>query len=278
MTIRRLAALGAAGAMSLGALTLTAAPAYAKPTITVTPKAFKPGDSLTLKVTECEDAPKLTSDTGLFAGTPEWSGAASSGWNSTTATKKTLTPGKTYTAKFSCTFDGGTTDFDVTTSPQKDDEEPEPPKFEFGYDDVKMSTTRVVPNGKTTFTVTCPTTVTITSNGYTKNPLPVKKTGAKTWTATGTFKSSLPDPTLATVKCEGHGSVKYSTSPEKGDLSPKKPTGKIPTGRIDTGDGSTVAGGDGSAALLAGGSAAVLAAAGAGVVLLRRRGIGQERS
>ncbi|GAA2415480.1 hypothetical protein GCM10010191_27150 [Actinomadura vinacea] len=277
MTFRRLAAVGAAGAIGLGALALTAGPAYAAPELTVTPEAFKPGDSLTLKVTECEEAPKPEGANTLFAATPIWVGGASEGWKSTTATKKNLTPGTKYTAKFTCPFDGGTSNLTVSTTPQKDDDKPPvPPKFDFGYDDVKLSTRRVVPGGKTTFTVTCPAAVSITSNGYTKNPLPVKKTGKNTWTATGTLKSSLPDPTLATVTCKGHGSVKYSTSPEKGDLTPKKPSGKIPSGRIDTGDGSTVTGGDGSAVLLAGGGA-VLAAAGLGIASLRRR-TGQERS
>jgi hypothetical protein len=275
MTFRRLAAAGAAGAIGLATLALTAGPAHAAPDITVTPKSFKPGDSLTLKVTECEDAPALKSDSGLFAAAPSWSGAAASGWSSTTATKKSLTPGKTYTATFTCKFGTATSTLTVSTSPQKD-EEPEPPKFQFGYDDVKMSTTKVVPNGKTTFTITCPTSVTITSNGYTQNPLPVTKAGTNTWTAKGTFKSSLPDPTLATVTCKDHGSVKFSTSPEKGEMEPKKPAGKIPVGRIDTGDGSTVAGGGSGTGLLAGGAAAALAGAGLGAVLLRRR-LGQER-
>jgi hypothetical protein len=107
--------------------------------------------------------------------------------------------------------------------------------------------------------------VRITGNGYTRSPLAVKKIGANRWTATGTFRTSLPDPTTATVVCEGYGSVKLSTSPEKGDgtMKPKQP--KIPTGRIDTGDGSTQA--DGSALPAAG----LGALAGLGAFALRRR-------
>jgi hypothetical protein len=141
---------------------------------------------------------------------------------------------------------------------------------------VKLSTTKVVPNGSTTFTVTCPSTVTIVSNAYTQSPLPISKTGTDTWTAKGTFKSTLPDPSVATVTCKGFGSVKFSTSPEKkGGLKPK-PGGQIPVGRIDTGDGSTQTGSAGLP-MLAGGSAAALAGAGLGAFALRRR-IGRERS
>lgn len=52
---------------------------------------------------------------------------------------------------------------------------PTKPTFKFGYDKVKLSSRRVAPGLSTTFTVTCPSTVTITGNGYTRNPLPVKK-------------------------------------------------------------------------------------------------------
>ena len=274
MKIRRLAVTGAAG---LAAMTLPMGPAWADPSISASPNPFVPGSVLTLKVTECNTKPVKVSDSGLFAETPNWTAASPEGtWTAKAKTNK-VAPGKTYTAKFTCEVDGGTATLTLSVNPKNDDK-PEPPKFDFGYDDVKLSTRRVVPGGTTTFTVTCPSQVTITSNGYTQNPLPVKKVGERTWTAKGTFKSTLPDPTLATVTCKGYGSVKYSTSPEKGDgLTPKKPTGKIPTGRIDTGDGSTVAGGSG--ALVAGGSAAVaLAAAGAGAVLLRRRRTAEERS
>ncbi|GAA2441782.1 hypothetical protein GCM10010191_67560 [Actinomadura vinacea] len=154
--------------------------------------------------------------------------------------------------------------------PGDDTPAPAPPKprFTFGYDKVKLSSRRVVPGGSTMFTVTCPNTVSITGNGFTRSPLTVKKAGANRWTATGTFRSSLPDPTTATVVCKGFGSVKFSTSPEKNDggMKPSKP--KIPTGRIDTGDGSTQRG-DGSALPAAGLGAFALA--GFGAFALRRR-------
>lgn len=156
------------------------------------------------------------------------------------------------------------------------------PQFKFGYDKVKLSTTRVAPGQKVTFKVICPTAVTITGNGYTKNPLPVKKSGEKTWVSTGTYRSNLPDPTTVTVVCKDFGSVKYSTSPEKGDengggngnggMTPKTP--KIPTGRIDTGDGSSLR--DGGSPMMAAAWGAV-AFLGLGAVALRRRTV-RERS
>ncbi|KAB2362867.1 hypothetical protein [Actinomadura montaniterrae] len=156
------------------------------------------------------------------------------------------------------------------------------PTFTFGFDKVKLSSRVVAPGRHTTFTVTCPSTVTITSNGYTRNPLPVTKTGKATWTATGTFKSSLPDPTVATVVCKGFGSVKYSTHPSKtpgkpgGGMQPAKP--KIPNGRIDTGDGSMYGRTAGSGAPLMAIGWGALAAAGLGAVALRARRTARERS
>ncbi|MFB4305212.1 hypothetical protein [Actinomadura sp. GTD37] len=155
------------------------------------------------------------------------------------------------------------------------------PTFKFGPDKVRLSSMRVAPGYTTKFNVICPTSVTITGNGYTQNPLPVKKAGKTIWTATGTFRKNLPDPTIATVVCKGYGSVKFTTRPEKGGTKPGKPgqlkptTPKIPTGRIDTGDGSTYTRNEGSpAGLLAAGWGA-LAALGLGAVVLRRRTAGE---
>ncbi|MEW2357804.1 hypothetical protein [Spirillospora sp. NPDC029432] len=207
MTLRRLAAVGAATGMGLATLALTAGPAFADPGISATPNPFVPGTTLTLTATECDEKPLNVSDDGLFAAPPAWAAATPEGtWKATAKTNK-VAAGKTYVAKFTCKVENGVANLSLTVNPKKD-EEPEPPKFDFGYDDVKLSTTRVVPNGTTTFAIRCPTSVTITSNGYTKNPLPVKKDGENAWTAKGTFKSSLPDPTVATVTCKGHGSVK----------------------------------------------------------------------
>ncbi|MFB4301207.1 hypothetical protein [Actinomadura sp. NTSP31] len=155
------------------------------------------------------------------------------------------------------------------------------PVFRFGFDKVQLSSRVVAPGRKTTFTVTCPSAVTITGNGYTRDPLAVQKAGKSTWTATGTFKSSLPDPTVVTVVCKGFGSVKFSTHPSK---NPSKPgnsmqpaTPKIPNGRIDTGDGSMYGRSAGSGAPLIAVGWGVLAAAGLGAVALRRR-TARERS
>jgi hypothetical protein len=157
------------------------------------------------------------------------------------------------------------------------------PTFEFGYDDVQLSSRKVAPGYKTKFTVTCPTAVTITGNGYTKTPLTVKKTGDDTWAATGTFRKNLPDPVIATVVCKDYGSVKYSTSPAKSEndngggnkMEPKTP--KIPNGRIDTGDGSMYMQGHNSAAPMLAAGWGALMAAGLGALALRRRTV-RERS
>ncbi|MDL4818300.1 hypothetical protein [Actinomadura opuntiae] len=155
------------------------------------------------------------------------------------------------------------------------------PVFRFGFDKVRLSSRVVAPGRHTTFTVTCPSTVTITSNGYTRSPLPVAKTGKSTWTATGTFKSSLPDPTVATVVCKGFGSVRFSTHPSKNPAKPgtgmQPTTPKIPNGRIDTGDGSMYGRTAGSGAPLMAIGWGALAAAGLGAVALRRR-TARERS
>ncbi|MFB4320053.1 hypothetical protein [Actinomadura sp. 21ATH] len=233
MRATRLAATGlAAGAMVLG----MAAPALATPPATVTPGAF------------CDDA-----DLGKTAKADN---------------------GKTYVCKKKKPTDKQGRWLPV--APGGEDPKPTPtptltppkPTFKFGYDKVQLSSRRVVPGGTTTFTVTCPSAVSITGNGYTQNPLAVKKVGANKWSATGKFRSSLPDPTTATVVCKGFGSVKFSTSPEKGDdnLGPKQP--KIPTGRIDTGDGSTLAQ---DASPMAAAGLGALAVAGIGAFALRRR-------
>lgn len=160
---------------------------------------------------------------------------------------------------------------------------PNEPAFKFGPDKVKLSSLRVAPGYKTTFTVTCPTSVSITSNGYTQNPLPVKKAGENTWTAIGTFRKNLPNPTTATVVCKDYGSVKFTTQPDKADgnkgdkggnkgggtLTPKTP--KIPTGRIDTGDGSMYMRDQNSPAPLLAAGWGALMAVGLGAIVLRRR-------
>ncbi|TDD73307.1 hypothetical protein E1293_31730 [Actinomadura darangshiensis] len=151
------------------------------------------------------------------------------------------------------------------------EDNPPTQQFKFGADKVKLSSRRVAPGLRTTFRVACPNTVTVTGNGYTRNPLPVKKIGKNTWTATGTFRSHLPNPTIATVVCKGFGSVRFSDSPEKGGTGMKPNQPKIPVGRIDTGDGSMYGRTDGSAAPLLAGGWGVLMAAGLGAVALRRR-------
>ncbi|MBA9004051.1 hypothetical protein [Thermomonospora cellulosilytica] len=269
-----------AGAGAAAAALAFAAPAYAaaQPSISATPNPFYPGDTLTLTATGCTTAPQLQSDSGLFAAPPAFAGQPTT-WTAKGKTRSGLTPGKTYVAKWTCEIEGGTATLSLTTTPGKRPGTPKPtptrPAFSFGYDDVQLSSRRVVPGGSTTFTVTCPTAVTITGNGFTQSPLTVTKVGENTWRGTGTFKQTLPNPTTATVICKDHGAVKYTTDPgdgNGGDMKPKPGT-RIPTGPINTGDGTLYLeqrGGDSAMPLMAAGAGAALAA-GLGVVVLRRR-------
>ncbi|WP_051109026.1 hypothetical protein [Actinomadura flavalba] len=284
MRAARLAAAGAvAGAVVLG----TAGPAFADPTISASPNPFTPGQKLTVKVTECLEAP--TGDaTAIFTANPAFTGAAGKTWTAVAATRADLKPGTTYTVVFSCKLEGGTAKFSLKVNPGKPKPTPtptpttpEPPKFSFGYDDVKLTTRKVVPGGKIGFTVNCPTAVTITGNGFTTKALAVKQTGKGTFKAVGAFRAgTLPNPTTATVACKGHGYVKYSTKP--GQAIKPKPGGnpEIPVGAPNTGDGTLYGHADGgsSTALLAGGSAAGLAVVGGGLLLLRRRSAGREQA
>ncbi|NEA23092.1 hypothetical protein [Actinomadura bangladeshensis] len=254
MRASRLAAVGiAAGSMMLG----MAAPALATPDDT-TPKA---GDACTAeqlgKTVEAADGTQLKCEKQDGSETPIW---------------VKVTPGNENP--------GG----ENPGNENPGGENPgTPPAFKFGPDKVKLSSLRVAPGYKTTFTVTCPTSVSITSNGYTQNPLPVKKAGENTWTATGTFRKNLPNPTTATVVCQDYGSVKFTTQPDKADgnkgdkggnkggstLTPKTP--KIPTGRIDTGDGSMYMRDHNSTAPLLAAGWGALMAVGLGAIVLRRR-------
>ncbi|TNY36900.1 hypothetical protein EIO00_10925 [Thermomonospora catenispora] len=253
--------------------------AATQPSISASPNPFYPGDTLTLTAKGCTTAPQLQSDSGLFVSPPQFRGQPTT-WIAQGKTRSNLTPGKTYVAKWTCQIEGGSAVLSLTTTPGKRPDRPTPtptptrPTFSFGYDDVQLSTRRVVPGGSTTFTVTCPTSVTITGNGFTQSPLKVTKIGENKWRATGVFKKNLPNPTTATVICKGHGSVKYTTNPDKGDnnnMKPK-PSTKIPTGPINTGDGTLyMAEKNGSAMPLAAAGAGAALAAGLGAVVLRRR-------
>lgn len=255
MRASRLAAVGiAAGTMMLG----MAAPALATPDDTA-PKA---GDACTVEqvgtTAEAADGTKLHCEQQAGSETPVW-----------VAVKDGDEPGDENPGGED---PGG-----------EDPGTPNEPAFEFGPDKVKLSSLDVAPGLKTTFTVTCPTSVTITSNGYTQNPLPVKKAGENTWTATGTFRKTLPNPTTATVVCKDYGAVKFTTEPDKtdgngGDKGGNKGGGKltattpkIPTGRIDTGDGSMYMHDQHSAAPLLAAGWGALMAVGLGAIVLRRR-------
>lgn len=276
--MRKTFALAGAGAATAALAFAGPASAAAQPSISASPNPFYPGDTLTLTAKGCVTEPKLESDSGLFVSPPQFRGRPTT-WIAQGKTRSDLAPGKTYVAKWTCKIENdATATLSLSTTPSERPPTPTPtptrPTFSFGYDDVQLSTRRVVPGGSTTFTVTCPTSVTITGNGFTQNPLKVTKIGEGKWRATGVFKKSLPNPTTATVICKDHGSVKYTTNPSQGDgggMKPK-PSTKIPTGPINTGDGTLYAAEkDGSAVPLAATGAGAALAAGLGAVVLRRR-------
>lgn len=291
MRSTRLAAAGvAAGAMVLG----MAGPALAEGKAVASPNPFPAGSAINVTVTGCDTKPVLGHQgTMVFAETVNFTQNGDT-WSSgpvKTFDGRHLKAGQTYNYRVTC-YDADnqkvTMTLPLTVAEAQDNPDPTPtpgrPEFRFGYDKVKLSTRRVAPGQKVTFKIACPTEVTVSGNGYTQNPLPVKKAGDGVWTATGTYRSNLPDPTTVTVVCKNFGSVKYSTSPEKGDgnggggngggnaMTPQTP--KIPTGRIDTGDGSSLRDGGSPMMAAAWGAFAFL---GLGAVALRRR-IAQERS
>ncbi|MGP4022777.1 hypothetical protein [Actinomadura sp. 3N407] len=283
MRSTRLAAAGvAAGAMVLG----MAGPALADGKASASPNPFTAGSKITVTVAGCESKPVLAHQgTMVFAEVVKFTQSGAN-WTSgpvTTFDSRHLKAGQTYNYKVTC-HDANQQKLTMTLplTVAKPDGNPDPtPEFKFGYDKVKLSSRRVAPGQNVTFTVNCPTAVSVSGNGYTKNPLPVKKAGKDTFTATGTYRSNLPDPTTVTVVCKDFGSVKYSTSPEKAGgsgngggnaMEPKTP--KIPTGPINTGDGSSL-GNDGSPMMAAAWGAFMFL--GLGAVALRRRTV-QERS
>lgn len=281
MRSTRLAAAGvAAGAMVLG----MAGPAFADGKASASPYPFKAGSKVTVTVTGCDTKPVLAHQgTMVFNGLVKFTQSGTTWTSAPVATfdSRQLKAGQSYDYKVTC-FDPNNEKLTMTLPLKvaEPDGNPDPtPEFKFGYDKVKLSTTRVAPGQNVTFTVNCPTAVTVSGNGYTKNPLPVKKTGDAMFSAQGTYRSNLPNPTTVTVVCKDFGSVKYSTSPEKakengngGGMTPKTP--KVPTGPINTGDGSTLGTGGSPMAAAAWG---VFAFLGLGAVALRRRTVSEDR-
>ncbi|WP_019631356.1 hypothetical protein [Actinomadura atramentaria] len=281
MRAARLAAAGAAAGLAVLGTAGAALAAAPTPTISVTPNPFTPGAKLTVKVTECIKAP--TGDaTSIFASDLAFTGTAGGTWTAVGATKSSLQPGHTYTAVLTCEVEGGTGKLTLTVNPAKPKPtEPAPPKFSFGYDDVTLSTRKVVSGGKIGLTVRCPSAVTVTGNGFTSPSLPVKTVKTGVYSAAGTFRSGkLPDPTTMKVACKGYGYVTYSTKPGQPIKHGKKsPT--VPVGAPQTGDGSLYGQpADGSATpwLAGGGAVAAAGVLGGGLVLLRRRSAGREQA
>ncbi|MDL4774834.1 hypothetical protein [Actinomadura xylanilytica] len=286
----RLAATGAAAGAATAVTALGMAgpalaapePAPAVPAVKVAPNPFKPGASLTVKISACDTAPAGGAGQ-VFTAAPKFRGNAGELWTAVAATKPSLTPGHSYKAAFTCKVGETTHKLTLTVNPSKEPGvKPAPQKFSFGYDDVELSTRKVIPGKSMTFTITCPTAVTITGNGFTTKALAVKTVRTGVFKAVGMFRSgTLPNPTVATVACKGHGYVKYSTKPGEA-IKPGKKSPQIPAGAPNTGDGSLSLhhedGGSMTPALVGGGSAGALAVVGGGLVLLRRRGAGREQS
>jgi hypothetical protein len=144
------------------------------------------------------------------------------------------------------------------------------PAFKFGFDKVQLSTRRVVPGGKVTFTVTCPTAVTATSSAFVANPRFAKD--GDTSKGTATYKRSLPRVVNIKVSCAKFGFVTFSTKSDTGNGGGNVGNGpNVPDQAPDTGGGATAE--NGAAAL--GGAAALaiglMGATGLGLVAARRR-------
>jgi hypothetical protein len=275
MRITRLAATGAV--CGAAALALAApARAAAEPKITITPEEFRPGDNLTISVTECQSAP-VTGRPGMvnqiFAENPAFT-RDGDGWQAIGGTGTGLKPGQPYRTEFRCRIGTRPVTFTLTATPHRaPSPSPSPDDFEFGFDKVKLSTRTVTPGGEMTFTVTCPTEVSARSASFVKVPK-FTKDGEDAFKGTATFKETLPSIVNIKVTCEGHGHVTYSTRPDEDDLGDGGP--EIPKGAPDTGGGT---GGQGPGATAFGGAAlTLLAGAGLGAWTLRRRAGGSAES
>ncbi|REE95277.1 hypothetical protein [Thermomonospora umbrina] len=274
----RITRLAAAGVVAAAAALALAAPARAeaRPEITVDPERFRPGDNLTISVTACATRPR-TGRPGLkneiFAERPTFERTGPK-WSAIAGTRAGLKPGRRYHTDFRCEVDGRTVTFRLTTSPSRTHEEPPKKPFAFGFDKVRLSTRTVTPKGEMTFTVTCPTRVSVASASFTEAP-EFEKTEKGAFKGTGTFKATLPSIVKIKVICEDHGHVTYSTKPGDGDIGDGGP--EIPKGAPDTGGGLAAPDGRGPAAPYGGvayGGAALVLLAGAGglaVRTLRRR-------
>lgn len=246
-----------------------------KPTITMSPEPFEPGDKVNLRVTGCSTEPKAGKPNQIFAeGEPKsFDGVGGVDWTASGATRLDLLPGGTYVTRFTCATGQVDETFELTTTlPKTPTPTPTPTptkeQFSFGFDDVELSTHTVNPSGKITMTVTCPTKVRATSAAFVSEPA-FERATKTAFKATGEFKKDLPAVVKIKIGCADHGSVTFSTKP--GDDTVSKGDNKIPSGAPDTGDGSTAGRGPASAALLASGSAAVVAGAGLAGLALRRR-------
>lgn len=250
------------------------------PPVTWGPKDFQPGDDLDVQVTGCDTAPVSGFQAGsneIFAQTLKFADTAAEGaeqpvWKATARTRAGLEPGGSYQTLLRCEVDGALVDFPLTVKVPGGPRSPSPSDtFDFDFDKVELSTRTVTPGGQLTFTVTCPTSVTAESAAFTEAPEFTESDDEDDeFTATATFKSTLPSVVTIKVTCEDHGSVTFSTQPGDNDIGNGGPD--VPAGAPDTGDGSTLRGGGAMTPLGWAAAGLLLAGAGAGAgAFVRRR-------
>ncbi|MQY07976.1 hypothetical protein [Actinomadura macrotermitis] len=285
--------LAAAGAVSGAALLGAAAPAVAAPPADepagppkITSGAFpaEPGGNLELRVTGCAGSPHVLPNKLFFKNDPaDWNEQGKGVWTAIATTASDLEPDHVYTAKFFCRTGKGLEAFELSVrTPHRTTPPPTPPptsgpgkpppgkdpRFKFGFDDVRLSSRRVLPGGNVDINATCPVQPTASSSSFVEQPrMDAVDNSGDRWEGNGRFKKHLPAIVRLTVTCPGYGSVTFSTRPGSDRAEDGGPT--IPQGAPDTGDGSTAHGRD-PAPALTGGALAALAAVGGGVVLRRR--------
>jgi hypothetical protein len=114
----RLAAAGAAAALiTLG--TAGAAQAQQQPEIKVSPERFIPGQSVTITITECTQAPTMnaTQARRVFTAVPTFTGTSGETWTARQATRRSLVPGRSYTVNLTCRVGDQTVRGSITVNP-----------------------------------------------------------------------------------------------------------------------------------------------------------------
>jgi hypothetical protein len=259
MRIARLAAtLAAAGVLVLAG----AAPSFADPVASVTPKTISAGERFTATLTDCdEDSAFIQTD--LIGGNQGLDELGEGTFRAIFTTGSDTEPGK-HTINFFCgETPAGSADLIV-----EGDEEPKPPFNADINPELFRGGDRL-----TLTTVNCEEVPTVEDvNGLFTSPLVLKEVGDLKHRGSAVTKTNLPpDKVFTVVVTCGDESVTFTTTPGK------KPTKKrggqtpvTPVGGVDTGDGSTAQGGS-VLPMAISGSVVVLAAAALGVAYLRRK-------